>query len=583
MQMEYQYKRFIALSVFLITLLAACKKDKSDFSYDNRPVTGNRKGSNVRIVNLGGYNQVVANGDTLTNFLVLDPRSPNYGKYPGTSYFPEDGRLGKTWTVPQDIFNKQENATLLLASRSYQGLGDQDATIAVKNDYNNPMDYYTLPIFYMEGHPNAVVPVPRGVTAPSKPDHFKIRIVNLSGAIRVPVFNSNGQQEKLEGPVSLAYADGTLVSAATSNVSTTAIASDYVELPYGTYQFRVLTQDGRQVPSPAPSSEVYDYGIIDPPTSTIAITMYKSSNLSYAPIQTYMPGGIYTLVVAPQQFSYFINEVQETSSLVQNSFQVIADNSAPANVTYCRVNVVNALQEKPVSFRANGQLLQGSFSFGQSGEYSPLVSGQYTIEAMDASGSTIASVKQDLRAAQNYTAWLYSDASGAVPKLLLVANDLSGSWYRRGSEDDASLDRYQYRYFFYKRFLNFSPDNPYITFTKNNGQTASGSIATGAPDVNLQPGKPLYEQPYIRGMYDQAPYEVMAYRSSPDVVPGIWASDIPVLSGQDFIVRKELYQTGGRALPAQDPGVYTVALIGWSGSNVPAALKSRMIVVKHNR
>ena len=94
-----------------LLLLAACKKDKIDFESDNRPVVENQKRSNVRIINLSSYNQVIADGDTLTNFRVRRPTDIDADRYPGTKYFPDNGRLGKIWDVPMDVFGADEKAS----------------------------------------------------------------------------------------------------------------------------------------------------------------------------------------------------------------------------------------------------------------------------------------------------------------------------------------------------------------------------------------------------------------------------------------------------------------------------------------
>ena len=72
----------------------------------------------------------------------------------------------------------------------------------------------------------------------------------------------------------------------------------------------------------------------------------------------------------------------------------------------------------------------------------------------------------------------------------------------------------------------------------------------------------------------------MAYRSAPNIIPGTWANDIPVLTSQDFIARKSLYTTAGRTIPVQEPGIYTVALIGRSGA---AGATAKMMILKHKK
>ncbi|WP_127130383.1 DUF4397 domain-containing protein [Pseudoflavitalea rhizosphaerae] len=552
----------------ILMLLAACKKDKSDFGFDNRPVIDNQKKSNVRILNLSAYNQVVADGDSLTNFVVRGPSDPMTGRYPGTKYFPSDGRLGKIWEIPMDLFGTGEKAELTISDKSYSGF-NSSVDFTVENSYSNPTDYILLPFEYFTGQPK-IVPVPRGVTGPSKPDHIKIRIINLTGSINNPVFTEFGTQETLGGAVTLAYADGTPVSEKTSHISTTTRVSEYVEIPYGTYQFRVLTENGKQFPSPFTGSS---YRIIDPVTSTYTDDYGSSSNLVFNPVSVYQPGGVYTVIITPQRFNYHINEMTEESFLYQNAMQVVTDISPAANATYFRMQAVNALNDEDTYFEANNQAVGSALKFGGVGAYVNLINGSFKVEAKNAAGQVIATAEQELRANMNYTAWLYPAADGTA-KMLIVANDLSGVQYIGGSED-GTYDRTKQNFFLLKRFLNLSPDNQYITYTLDNGQP----ISTNA-SVNLQPGIPVMIQPYLGTTIQIPSYQIMAYRSAPSVVPGTWANDIPVLRSEDFIGRKSLYTSAGKALPVHETGIFTVALIGATGNIAP---KAKMMIVKHNK
>jgi hypothetical protein len=574
--MTIRFKYSSGLMATLL-LLAACKKDKIDFENDNRPVIENQKRSNVRIINLSNYNQVIANGDTLTNFIVKTPSDPTSNRYPGTQYFPDNGRLGKLWEVPMDLFGAGEKSALTIASREYSGGNNSTINFTAENSYSNPTDYILLPFEYITGQPE-VVAVTRGVTGPLKPDHFKVRVINLTANIKSPAFTVEGAQEDLTGAVTLMYANGTPVNDKTSHVSTATRVSEYVEVPYGTYQFRVLTENGKQLPASPASGEDYSYSLIAPASSSLTPKYGAFANLVYAPISVYQPGGVYTIVVTPQRYNFHINELDETSFTYQNSFQVINDISPAANTTYCRVQGVNALRNENISISANGKSVTAALGFGQAGEYASLINGTYTIEAKDAAGKVLATAQQALRANMNYTAWLYPGTDGSG-RLVIVANDLSGTQYL-GNSDDGTYDRLKLNYFFFKRFLNLSPDNQYITFTLNNGQpmTAQGDM-TG-PSVNLRLGEPVAEQPYVGTRYDAAPYELMAYRSGPAVVPGVWANDIPVLTSQDFIANKTLYTSAGKTLPVHEPGIFTVALIGSTGNMAP---KAKMMIVKHNK
>ncbi len=566
--------RFFAVTALCFLSFVSCKKEKLDVINDNRPVTENRPNSNTRIVNLSDFNQVIANGDSLTSFVVLHPLNPGNHKYPGTSYFPTDGRLTKIWTVPQDLFDQKEEADLTFAARFYQGFGlNHDFKVKVDNSYEQPKDYFLLPSLFMNGQPE-VVALTRAMTSPTKPDHFKIRIVNLGGTIKNPATGMNGPQENLVGPISLAYADGTLVNQKTSAIAASQISSDYIELPYGTYQFKILVADGR--PLPSLGSGRFEYGLIDLPTSTIPKDYAKSTNFTYAPIQDFQPGGVYTIVVTPQRFNYFSNELNETVSAYQNSFQIITDIAAPTNQSYLRIQGVNAYKDQSIGFRVDGKVIASGIGFGKGSNYSVFTQKQYDIEAIDATGNVLATIKQELRSNQNYTLWLYPDRNGKA-QLLLISNDVSGT-LPLPAEDDGTYSRLAFKFFFFNRFLNLSASNPYITFTLPNGQPFGNS-----GNVNLQPGIPSINMPYTNVNIMANPYAIMAYRSKPDVIPGIWADDIDVLQSTEFIANKSLYTTIGRPLPAFEPGIYTVALIGKSGSVSSDKEKARMIIIKHNK
>lgn len=572
---KIKYKTLSLFCFGILFLFQACKKDKIDFSSDDRSLTENRVNSTVRIINIGGFNQVIANGDSLTNFQIINPTSGQQFRI--TSYFASEGKLGKTWFVPQNLFDQQGTAKLDIQTRGYQQ-ATNDIKLDLKNDYSNPMDYFLMPNLFMDGQPT-VVPIKRGVAAPSKPDHFKIRIINLSGAIRNPGFNSNGNLEDLTGSVSLAYADGSLVNTQTNGISSNQRTSEYIELPYGTYQFKVLMQDGRQMP--ALGSESSEFTILDPHTSTLPLKLMESTGLTYAPIQTYQPGGIYTILVAPQRFKYLVNENDETADTYQNSFQVINDNSAPVNSTYFRIQGVNAYNNQNISFKVNGNTISTDAGYGKAGVFANIVQGNHTVEAVDASGKVLATTVEVFRPAQNYSAWLSTDKSGS-PRLTIIANDLSGTTYSGTELDDATYARSQYRFFFFKRFLNLSADNPYITFTMSNGQPVASINDNKQVGVNMQPGIPLFDKPFATHPYGQAPFELMAYRSNPNVVPGTWANDIAVLTNADFIADKKLYENASRKIPVQEAGVYTIALIGKTSDTNPDT-KARMIIIKHNK
>lgn len=550
------------LLFFLMLAIVACKKDKTDFQSDNRKVTDARKNSSVRLVNLAGYNQLQLNGDSLTNYVVRAPNDPLTGQYPGTLYFPDNGRLGTTWSIPQNLLDKGA-AKLLVETKIYNPLKNP-LELEVREDAQQAMDYYLLPtpLSGVTGQP-AFVKIPRSVSSPANPANFKVRILNLSARV-LP----NQQMEDLLGPMSLTWADGTAVSDKTNNILPGQY-SEYIELPYGTAQLKVLTQNGIQVPAVGPD-------VLEATTSTIFGT-----TLTYAPVKTYAPGGIYTIVVAAREFDipYRSGNPGETVKGYQNSFRIMNDISEPLNLTYGRVQAVNAVPDAlGMKVLVNGKILDGPINYMAHTAYQSLVVGSYTVEAADASGAVLATKNFQLDANTNFSFWVHPDANGKTT-ISAVANDLSGTFVGEAG-DDASSSRFTQEFPFSIRFLNLCPDVPYLTLTTDNAQAFSSVYGFNTVAVNnLRPGIAPTTSPYIRPYQDARAYQIMAFRSSPSVVPGTWASDIPVLTGRSLIARPELYVRG--ELPNHEPGFYTIALVG--STKATASGKAKMIIVKHSK
>lgn len=549
---------------FLMLATMACKKEKTDFEYDNRSVTDTRKSSSLRIVNLAGYNQVQVNGDSLTNYVVRGINDPMENKYPGTLFFPDNGRLGTTWSIPQQLLNNGK-AKILVETRSYAFEG-KPVTIDVQEEIREGIDYYLLPTkdLGVTGQPE-FVKVPRSVAPPVSPSSFKIRILNLAATV-LP----NQSMENLLGPMSLTWADGTAVSSKTNNIQPGQY-SEYVELPYGTNQFKVLNQNGIQIPGVGPD-------VLNAATSTIFGT-----TLSYAPVKTYAPGGVYTIVIAARSFTipYLSGNPGETVSGYQNGFRIISDISEPVNLSYGQLQAVNAISgSNGIQVFVNGQLLDKAINYTEHTQSARFIIGNYQVEAKNASGMVIATSNFKLDANTNHTFWIYPDINGKA-SIAAVANDLSGI-YVDPATDDASYSRRKQDFPFAIRFLNLCPSMPYLTLTTNNAQAFPSFFGFNTSAVNnLRPGVIPVEYPYVRPYAEAKPYQIMAFRSTPSIIPGTWASDIPVLTGKDLIARPELYVRG--ELPNHEPGFYTIALVGNTPSSANSIGNAKMIIVKHSK
>jgi hypothetical protein len=571
------YKHFAAGLLLFAGTLLSCKKEKVDYLVDNRANTEASGNSLVRLVNIKGNNQLIINGDTLTNFTFAVPVAGQPTPAPnGTKWFPDNGAMGPTFSIPRQ-FLQSGKAFVVTDSYVYQGVRDSIG-FEVTETNNAPMDYYIVQgDVYTAQKVDRVLPVPRDVTAPARAGYFKIRLLNIADQLKP----QGAGEENISQPLTLAYADGTPVSAQTSGIDVRQ-HSDYIELPYGTYQFKVLTPQGTEVMATGGSANE-NANVIDPATSQITkgvqgIPHTVPIGLTYAPVRSYQPGGIYTIAVGASSYTspYYNGQPGETTFYYQHGFRVIADISEPLNATYFRLQGVHALPgEAPVSFRVNGNKL-GDVGYSEHSDYGMYVQGKAKIEALNGQGTVIASLDVDGIANQNYTAWLYKKTDG-TNAIALASNNLSGAFYFAGSGtdgQDGQFTQQRHNYPFHTRFLNFCADLPYASFTTNNGQ-AVGQEASR----NLAPGQIPVNLPYARSIASADPYQLMVFRSSPTVYPGNWIPEIPVLKNTDFVAKPEHYTRPVK--PLHEPGIYTVALIGKLDGT--AGQQAKMIIVKHTK
>ncbi|SFC68627.1 hypothetical protein SAMN05421747_11933 [Parapedobacter composti] len=557
---------FVYFGLLALVFVGSCAKEKLDNIIDHPNPFDNGELSPVRIINAAEYFNVIANGDSLTSFAgFFSATSPSvpfggpwYSASMGTEYFPFHGYLGREWRIPQRLF--RDNGRLDLFFQHIMGYPNVENNpagnilgLTIQHTDNRPVDYYIGP------HPveGVYFAVDRDETPSSQPDHFKIRVVNLASDVETtPNFYE---------PLTLTYADGTPVDPRTTGIDASRRVTDYVELPYGTYQFRVVSQTGFQLPGTDGRTE---HMITDPATlSLVSRDVYtapaKLHHLVYAPIHSYQPGGVYTIHVYPSKFMWYRIGFFEAFNFFENAFRVVQDNVPTANLKYGRAQLVNALPGSQLKLRFGSGGSTEDTPYGQASAYSTLSVGETQIALTDGSGDMLAAITHLVQPNQHYSVYAYPDETGK-PQIVVIANDLSGNGELMP---------------FRKRFINLCPDIPYVTFTRNDGESM------GQPQVvaNLRPGIASLEDPYISGDERQEPYEILAYRSAPGKVPGVWADDIPVLQSHDFIARNELYARFGGNLPTHEPGYYTVALIGRVGDNVPPEHKARMVIIKHNR
>lgn len=561
--------------------MAGCAKLKPSFPTSGNLVTSQQiTSSSTRVVNLLGYTDIMVNGKALTDMQF--PQSFGQTIYPlPTPYFPTTGKMGQTYKIPQLFFGAQNTAqvTLMLG----QDISSPDtlrSTFMVTDDYSQPNDYYAVPFRPANLNPSlgtlqifsdSVFTVPRPVSPASDPTHILVRLLNLS---------SSPDAASLVGGMRLAYANGSHVaSGAADTLINPGNHSGYIELPYGTYQFKVLTAQNAQVPSAQQDVVSTTAGM----TIEEATGRMNGSTLTYAPVVSYQPGGVYTIVVCTNndfQVPYANNALPSAS----NSFWVIQDIAPAANVTYARMQVANAVPGSTLSVSVDGQALETGLAYPGAGGYQTYVTGTHVIQAADPSGKVVAQTTVTLDGNDNITAWIYPSSSGA-DSILPVQNNLSGSYYYGSGSDgsNAATDQLHTYAPYWIRFLNLCPDVPLVTFTQGNGfmfvdNMGDASSALAAQNIapgQLPAGTYFY---YVNGI----PAKIEAYQSQPLILPGDWLSDIPALTASQFVMSAPGSYPFGYPTTGE-PGIYTVALVGRHGAGAPSGQDAQMIIVKHNQ
>ena len=570
----FKYTLFIALAVIIIS---SCKK-KEDFEYDNRPTTIHFANSSARVVNISDYSQVTVNGKKLTNFI-----TPQVGvtlQPSGTSYFPATGTLagnGNAWYLPQDIINADGTAQVTLTSLTARysngtSSGDsiQPTSFKAVDNLNNPVDYYAISWYSHYANfsgGDTVIAVPRSTAAPSNPTHFKIRVLNLM---------DKDDPSNLKGALTLTYGDGTPVSTTTTGVQEGG-HSDYIELPYGSYQFRLETTNGSMLPGATGlGQESVAIQYLDPTTGIMVDGNNNFLNNVIAPLQSYEAGGVYTIVASVNGVFY---PYYDQGSVFINSFRTIADISTPINISYGRLQAVNVIPGSTINIMIDGQSLANSLAYSNASDYQICVKGNHDIKAVDQNGNVLA--EQTLAISENdvWTAWVYTNNGKAA--IAFATDNLSGDYYNNalgGDHQSAGVaDEYHYIFSSPIRFLNFCQGLPYATFTDQNGQPLQQNIALG---------QVVTTDAYTIRSPLNFPAEIRAYQSqvSPVIVPGNWLSAVTPLLPGNFIANPAMYSKGNfTGLPNTEFGAYTVALIGSMDSSAPADQKARLLIIKHNK
>lgn len=543
-------KRILCYSLLLaVVSLSSCSKEKEDAGHED-PYSENITSSRTRVVLAGGMD-IMVNGKKLSNWgagptTVGGPENPPYP----TPYFPTTGKLGSTYFIPAEFIDAKGKALVEL------GGSGAAVTTEIEDSYTNPLDYYyNVQDYTVSG---VLTPVPRPVVKPSQPKNILIRVVNLAS----DAVAGSGTDETL----SLGYANGEPVSAATSGIAK-GHWSEYTEIPYGTYEFRMLI-DGTAKQYPLVSS-LNIYGADD---FRIANTLFY-----YTQRRVFQPGGVYTIAVSLKMGKDPFGVPHPV-----NMFTVIADLNPSVNLSYARVQVANAFPDEAFNVLVDENPLP-SIRFGEAGDYSILTTGVHTIKWVNGSGTVEKEQKISVKGGDNFTVACYPGPDKHMATTILQ-NNMSGIINNASNEDGSDGTTAVFdpatimAMNIQTRFMNLCPELPYVSFTAKNGATlASGTTAYPSAAVNLKygtaPDAVALPYPYI----NLNNTVIEAYASGPGFIPGNRLEGVLPLSATNFIHLPAEFYAGG--LPVGEAGVYTVALVGhYDNENQP-----RLIVIKHNK
>lgn len=589
-------RRYFYFFLLLSTVLAGggCTKVKQDVFFDKKDILNN-PASSIRIYNFtNGPLNISVNNVQLTAFVAQEDRMKDLPTFTQIvqSFFPGTGLWYSTNTplvIPSTFLDKNSKARIYIVpgydNKTRFSTLPEGLTIdtVLQHDPLHPVDYFLL----SDGKFKVM---PRSIEAPIAPDHFKIRILN---------FGAPGDTLKLGGPVSLTYADGTPVAPALNNVVTDSY-SDYTEVPYGSYQFKLFVNGNKQKQLVEPPAFPYFYvcSAINPaPQSKIFPTL-----------KTFKPGGTYSVIVTKNAFRY--NDCSGNESTVDieaNAYRIVTENSPPLNISYARAVGINALTDQDVVWKMDGQGMGVVLGSGKATEPAILITGVHRFSAYDGKGKLLVEKEYNFSAADYISVWVYSKEG--QPDILFTTNNMTASQYNGNVPGDDGTDGSRnivtFNYAWQSRFLNLSDDIPYITFTNQDGESFArpqGSapyayiLNPPASYQNLERGKPVEKDPFIiiecinnngtvnnrdAASFANMPSLIRVFQSTPGPfgqTPGNWLSSILPLKNQDFIAMQNLYETG---LPETETGVYSVALIGKLNGAGPQ--KARLIFIKHNK
>jgi hypothetical protein len=573
--------------------------------------------SSIRLFNFYNFNlNVTINNVPLTSY----SEGVGNGTTIGLSLFPlgswQTADDGNGFFVPNTLVAKNRQVHVQISTATgitIPGSGGSTITLhplasidtVLTDDPLHPTDYYAL----STGH---LLVVPRNTEAPVMPDHFKIRIINLSDSL---------DPNNITGRMKLTYSDGSEVDPRLDTVSRGS-TSAYVDLPYGAYQFKVFCNgDFTKQVAELPGLPAMD-------ACAIGTDPLQQEGL-WPKVRTFAPGGTYTIVIS-QTVQVFpaCNFATLPAEIAFNGYRIITEQTPGPNLTYARMDAVNALPVVSLSVKVDGMTLGGTLPYAGHTDYSIYVRGEHVVQAVDGSGNVLVTKTITLAPYDNYTAWVYQTPSG-TPDICFASTDMSSTLYQTvpvgnvaspgatfpipPTDDgtDGSLRVTNIPYSWQTRFLNLTPDIPYVTFT-NNVSTFPAAVPIGQPgeeqldslnfasaSVNLPPGTPILYNPYVIFPYQLnyswtasgfglptsigVPASIHAYESTPGppaVVPGTYLSIAGTLPGTAYISNPALYPG---FVPVNEAGIYTTALIGKGHTATSDVDAIRFLILKHNK
>ncbi|RPD42129.1 hypothetical protein [Chitinophaga barathri] len=591
-------KRKIATILLLaLVSMSACLKEKKDNLIEPLDVL-QKSNSSIRMFNLtGGPVDVMINNIPLTSFNNSGGATPL-----GLSIFPSgkwnSAENGSPFTIMNGLLDKNGKAHLVLTAGT---ILNEDTVL--QNDITQPRDYYLLPDGSMKILARQNIP-------PSRPENFRIRIINMG---------DENDALGLGAPLSLTWADGSAVSPELQNIASNT-SSEYVEIPYGSYQFKLFTGTGAGVNVIKQLAELPLNALFDGcnPDAVIPQTGLLPR------VRTFKPGGVYSIVVSSGAITFWDCYRFSRLGKMVNSYRIVTELDPGVNHSYARMHALNAMPGKQVRVRVDGAFLSespmpylGSLPYNETvnADYKIFVQGEHTVQAVDEKGTVLAEQSLRLYPYDNYTIWVNERPDGK-PGLLFSANDMTSTLYASNYNNGQFPDdgtsgtprRVNFPYAWQSRFLNLSPDLPYATFTNDQSlfQTApvyADSLRYSSAYVNIASGvlpernasilytipakneftyfgaEPIYEM-------DITPSFIRVFRSrpgNPGEIPGEWLKQVaPLDAKKAFIANPQLYVSGGMT-PRVETGIYSIALVGRTYNSSGGDDKAKLVVIKHNK